>query len=215
MLGAFSFTNWQNSNETEVYTVATFTIGGDGVGRHPLAQPARHRAGAALPAADRLSRRHLHRQPSAGAAGGAGRAAVSRRRRCGTSRRPIRAGAARSGARSRSSPACGRCWSAPGSGARRSRRSARRASSPRRSSRRPAARVPSRCWPWGSRRVGITPYALRVSPLGAASDDQRGGSVHLRRAARGDPAGAVSTAHAARRSHRCRTGRTTRAARSR
>jgi hypothetical protein len=26
MLGAFSFTNWQNSNETEVYTVATFTI---------------------------------------------------------------------------------------------------------------------------------------------------------------------------------------------
>ena len=25
-LGAFSFTNWQNSNETEVYTVATFTI---------------------------------------------------------------------------------------------------------------------------------------------------------------------------------------------
>ncbi len=25
MLGAFSFTNWQNSNETEVYTVATFT----------------------------------------------------------------------------------------------------------------------------------------------------------------------------------------------
>ena len=26
MLGAFSFTNWQNSNETEVYTVATFTV---------------------------------------------------------------------------------------------------------------------------------------------------------------------------------------------
>ncbi|MBA3444819.1 MAG: DUF2723 domain-containing protein [Gemmatimonadales bacterium] len=26
MLGAFAFTNWQNSNETEVYTVATFTI---------------------------------------------------------------------------------------------------------------------------------------------------------------------------------------------
>ncbi len=26
MLGAFCFTNWQNSNETEVYTVATFTI---------------------------------------------------------------------------------------------------------------------------------------------------------------------------------------------
>jgi hypothetical protein len=26
-LGAFSFTNWQNSNETEVYTVATFTTG--------------------------------------------------------------------------------------------------------------------------------------------------------------------------------------------
>ena len=26
LLGAFSFTNWQNSNETEVYTVATFTI---------------------------------------------------------------------------------------------------------------------------------------------------------------------------------------------
>ena len=26
MLAAFSFTNWQNSNETEVYTVATFTI---------------------------------------------------------------------------------------------------------------------------------------------------------------------------------------------
>jgi hypothetical protein len=26
MLGAFTFTNWQNSNETEVYTVATFTI---------------------------------------------------------------------------------------------------------------------------------------------------------------------------------------------
>jgi hypothetical protein len=25
MLGAFSFTNWQNSNETEVYSVATFT----------------------------------------------------------------------------------------------------------------------------------------------------------------------------------------------
>jgi hypothetical protein len=26
LLGAFSFTNWQNSNETEVYTIATFTI---------------------------------------------------------------------------------------------------------------------------------------------------------------------------------------------
>ena len=26
MIGAFTFTNWQNSNETEVYTVATFTI---------------------------------------------------------------------------------------------------------------------------------------------------------------------------------------------
>jgi hypothetical protein len=26
ILGAFTFTNWQNSNETEVYTVATFTI---------------------------------------------------------------------------------------------------------------------------------------------------------------------------------------------
>ena len=26
LLGAFSFTNWQNSNETEVYTVATLTI---------------------------------------------------------------------------------------------------------------------------------------------------------------------------------------------
>ncbi|MEO8090224.1 MAG: DUF2723 domain-containing protein [Gemmatimonadales bacterium] len=26
LLGAFTFTNWQNSNETEVYTVATFTI---------------------------------------------------------------------------------------------------------------------------------------------------------------------------------------------
>ena len=26
MLGALTFTNWQNSNETEVYTVATFTI---------------------------------------------------------------------------------------------------------------------------------------------------------------------------------------------
>jgi hypothetical protein len=26
MLGAFTFTNWQNSNETEVYTIATFTI---------------------------------------------------------------------------------------------------------------------------------------------------------------------------------------------
>jgi hypothetical protein len=25
LLGAFTFTNWQNSNETEVYTVATFT----------------------------------------------------------------------------------------------------------------------------------------------------------------------------------------------
>jgi hypothetical protein len=27
LLGAFTFTNWQNSNETEVYSVATFTIG--------------------------------------------------------------------------------------------------------------------------------------------------------------------------------------------
>jgi hypothetical protein len=27
VLGAFTFTNWQNSNETEVYAVATFTIG--------------------------------------------------------------------------------------------------------------------------------------------------------------------------------------------
>jgi hypothetical protein len=27
LLAAFTFTNWQNSNETEVYTVATFTIG--------------------------------------------------------------------------------------------------------------------------------------------------------------------------------------------
>ncbi len=27
MLGGFTFTNWQNSNETEVYAVATFTIG--------------------------------------------------------------------------------------------------------------------------------------------------------------------------------------------
>jgi hypothetical protein len=27
LLGAFTFTNWQNSNETEVYAVATFTIG--------------------------------------------------------------------------------------------------------------------------------------------------------------------------------------------
>jgi hypothetical protein len=26
LLGAFTFTNWQNSNETEVYSVATFTI---------------------------------------------------------------------------------------------------------------------------------------------------------------------------------------------
>ena len=26
VLGAFAFTNWQNSNETEVYAVATFTI---------------------------------------------------------------------------------------------------------------------------------------------------------------------------------------------
>ena len=27
LIGAFAFTNWQNSNETEVYSVATFTIG--------------------------------------------------------------------------------------------------------------------------------------------------------------------------------------------
>jgi len=26
ILGAFTFTNWQNSNETEVYAIATFTI---------------------------------------------------------------------------------------------------------------------------------------------------------------------------------------------
>ena len=26
LLGAFTFTNWQNSNETEVYAVSTFTI---------------------------------------------------------------------------------------------------------------------------------------------------------------------------------------------
>ena len=26
VIGAFTFTNWQNSNETEVYAVATFTI---------------------------------------------------------------------------------------------------------------------------------------------------------------------------------------------
>ena len=30
LIGAFTFTNWQNSNETEVYAVATFTIGAMG-----------------------------------------------------------------------------------------------------------------------------------------------------------------------------------------
>ena len=45
-IGAFTFTNWQNSNETEVYAVATFTIARDGVAGAALAPPP---GGAAAP----------------------------------------------------------------------------------------------------------------------------------------------------------------------
>ena len=47
VLGAFTFTNWQNSNETEVYAVATFTIAADVVAGDGLAAAPPGAAGAA------------------------------------------------------------------------------------------------------------------------------------------------------------------------
>ena len=68
--GAFTFTAWQNSNETEVYAVATFTIGAVSW----LALRWRAARGtpkaAANPSPHRLSRRPVRRQSPARAAGG-------------------------------------------------------------------------------------------------------------------------------------------------
>jgi Protein of unknown function (DUF2723) len=58
LIGAFTFTNWQNSNETEVYGVATC------MAEHPVATAARIRPGAADAVADAVYRGTLQRQPS-------------------------------------------------------------------------------------------------------------------------------------------------------
>ena len=101
---------------------------------------------------------------------GAGRAAVPGRH--AAARAGARSGrsAARSGGRSRWSPACGRCWSAPGSAARRSPRSARLCFL--------AAAVFAAAGGAGAFALagpgdrGSRHHAVRVrlSPLGAASD---------------------------------------------
>ena len=53
-----------------------------------------------------------------------------------------------------------------------------------------------------ARRSRCHAVPVPLHPLGAASDHQRGGPVHAGRAARGHPPGAVSAAHAVRRSDR-------------
>ena len=200
MLGAFSFTNWQNSNETEVYTVATFTIAAMSWAALLWRQPAGHRAGAALPAADHLPRRHLDRKPPARPARRAGRAAASWWPPCGTSRRrdPARRRAewgqvavvagvwallVGTGLGSASLTAVGAvCFLAAALFA---------ATAGRGVVRRRRAR---------DRRGGDHALCLHLPPLGAAPDHQRGGALDARRAARGYPARAVPAAHAARRS---------------
>ena len=116
-LGAFCFTNWQNSNETEVYTVATFTtaamawaamlwrrrrhterghrflllivyLAGISIGNHLLALLAGAR-GADVPGGDPLPRSRPGRPRGGGW----------------------------SGARWRCSRVCGHCWSEPALGA--------------------------------------------------------------------------------------------------
>ena len=119
LLGAFTFTNWQNSNETEVYAVATFTIAADVV------------AGDAVAAAPGSA----GRRPAAAARGvsrpGCRSATICWR--CSRARRIVAflavtlrtepaadpACGARNGGRWRWWRGCGRCSSGPGSAARR------------------------------------------------------------------------------------------------
>ena len=80
VIGAFTFTIWQNSNETEVYSVATFIIAGMCWAAHmwreerprfrsysPVTPPRRPMA-----ALDRIPGRRLDGQPPAGPLGGTG-----------------------------------------------------------------------------------------------------------------------------------------------
>ena len=73
IIGAFTFTAWQNSNETEVYAVATFTIGAMSLACLPVETAARDTERDADPPADRLSGSPLGRKPSSRAARRPGR----------------------------------------------------------------------------------------------------------------------------------------------
>ena len=143
MIGAFSFTNWQNSNETEVYTVATFTTAAMAWTAVLWRSRRESRARASVSAADPVPGRALHRQPSARAARGArraplpGRDAVPRARG-GSGPAPDGVGAGRGRRR-----ALGAAGGDRARQRRRSRRSARCASLPRRPSPRPRARARS------------------------------------------------------------------------
>ena len=169
LLGAFTFTNWQNSNETEVYTVATFTTAAMAWAAM-LWRSRRHRARRTLPAADRLSRRHLDRQPSARPARGARGPAVPG----GHLRHdPAPQAEPMTEARWRCSRESGPCWSAPAWGASDSPRLV--PSLPRRRPPTPPSVEQGLC------RRGARPRRGRgdalpvpLPALGAASADQRG-----------------------------------------
>ena len=85
IIGAFTFTAWQNSNETEVYAVATFSIGAMSLACMPVETSARDPERDTDPPADRLSGSPLGRKPSSRTARRPGRGRVPRHddtRRC-------------------------------------------------------------------------------------------------------------------------------------
>ncbi len=201
LIGAFTFTNWQNSNETEVYAVATFTIGAMCWAANLWRRQRETERRAPFPPAGGISRRDLHREPSAGPSRGPGG-------------RGIRRGGAVERARSRSVPppagvgtargrrrVSGPCSSAPAWGVRAltilgigrlSGRGAVRGDGRRGALRRRELR---------DRRSGHHAVSLSLHSIGTASCHQRGGAGYLRRPARRHPARPVPAADSARRSH--------------
>ena len=179
IIGAFTFTNWQNSNETEVYAVATFTIAAMCVAGALWRGGARRPRATRLLLLDRLSRRASRSETTCSRCWRARPSSRSSPSRSGRAdaRPEVRR---RSGDRSLWWPASGRCWSAPGSGA--PALVASRALScfwpPRATRARGGAgcsrsRVSS--WPWSVSRPTVP-----VPPVRAAPTPQRGCPGHLR-----------------------------------
>ena len=193
---AFTFTNWQNSNETEVYAVATFTIAAMSwialLWRRRRGEPRRRPA----PAAGGVPRRDLDRQSPAGAAGGPG-----------AGRLPRRHAADRAGGGAARAPRGMGAGGGGGGGLGAADRDRARQHDAGRARRR-RLRRPPRCTPRAGgaglfalleplhRRDRGHALPLPLHPLRPAPADQRGGPGDLRRAAGGDPAGAVSASHA-------------------